>query len=160
MRSDSEVKNAIERYADTVKRISLMYVRNYHDVEDIFQTVFMKYALRVVLFQNPEHEKAWLIRVCINCCKDHVKSHWKKQVDLKGNGPDELSALPHEHSDVLQAIGSLAPKYRDVVYLHYYEGYKASEIAKITGTRENTVYSLMSRAREQLKQKLGGEQFG
>ena len=160
MKTDEEIKNAIQRYADTVKRIASMYLQNAHDAEDIFQTVFLKYALYLNVFKSREHEKAWIIRVSINCCKDFLKSAWKRKVELSNDKSSIIAAIPPAHQDLLQAVRELEPKYRDAVYLHYYEGYKASEIAKITGRRENTVYSLLARAREQLKQKLGGEYGG
>lgn len=59
----------------------------------------------------------------------------------------------------MEAVLSLPVKYKDVIYLHYYEGYSAVEIGKIIGKKENTVYSLLSRGREMLKGKLGGEGF-
>lgn len=160
MRTDAEIKNAIGRYADTVKRIAYMYLHNTHDMEDIFQTVFLKYALYLPVFQTAGHEKAWIIRISINCCKDYLKSAWKRKVELPGAQTDVAQAVPAEYQDLLQAVRELEPKYRDVIYLHYYEGYQASEIAKIIGKRDGTVYSILARAREQLKRKLGGEYGG
>ena len=46
-------------------------------------------------------------------------------------------------------------RYKDVVYLHYYEGYTASQIGEILGKKANTVYTLLTRARQMLKEKLG-----
>lgn len=160
MKTEAELKTAIAAYADTVKRICCMYVRNTHDAEDIFQNVFTKYALYVGVFKNEEHEKAWVIRVTINCCKDYVKTYWKKNVELHGGAVDMLRQMPEEYSGVLQAVRELPPLYRDAVYLHYYEGYKAREIGRIMKKSENTVYSLLGRARERLKKKLGSELFG
>lgn len=74
MRSEYEANRAIEQYADTVRRLCMIYLKNDADTEDIFQTVFMKYVLSSVVFENEEHEKAWFIRVTINACKDLLKS--------------------------------------------------------------------------------------
>ena len=63
MRSEEEINTAIEQYADTVKRICIVHLKNHADTEDIFQTVFLKYALSSAVFENTEHEKAWVIRV-------------------------------------------------------------------------------------------------
>ena len=62
MRSEEEINTAIEQYADTVKRICIVHLKNHADTEDIFQTVFLKYALSSAVFENTEHEKAWFIR--------------------------------------------------------------------------------------------------
>ena len=76
MRNEQEVLRAIEQYSDTVRRICMIHLKNYADTEDIFQTVFLKYVLSSVVFENEEHEKAWFIRVVINICYDIQKSAW------------------------------------------------------------------------------------
>ncbi len=65
-----------------------------------------------------------------------------------------------DHREVLEAVLALPDKYKDVSYLHYYEGYSAAEIGRILGKKENTVYSLLSRGRGILKERLGGEEIG
>lgn len=157
MRSEQEVNRAIEKYADTVKRICILHLKNTSDAEDIFQDVFLKYALSQIVFENDSHEKAWIIRVTVNACKDLLKSFFRsKTVSI-----DELISLPapqkEDNSHVLQAVLSLPKKYKDVIYLHYYEGYNANEIGKILDKNENTVYSLLSRGRKILQEKLGGD---
>lgn len=148
---------AVERYADTVKRLCMVHLKNTADTEDIFQTVFLKYALSSAEFESREHEKAWFIRVTINACKDLLKSFFRSRtVSL-----DELAELPAEMSDdnreVLEAVLSLPDKYKEAVYLHYYEDYTAPEIGKILGKNVNTVYTLLNRARQMLREKLGGD---
>lgn len=79
MRSEEAVREAIDRYADMVKRICFIHLKNEADTEDIFQTVFLKYAMSDVAFTNETHEKAWLIRVTLNACKDLLKSFFRKR---------------------------------------------------------------------------------
>ncbi|EFB77625.1 RNA polymerase sigma factor [Subdoligranulum variabile] len=156
MRSEQEVNRAVERYADTVRRICLVHLKNYADTEDIFQTVFVKYLLHTAPFASPEHEKAWIIRVTINACKDLLRSVFRRRT-VPLDEAAELSAPPEEHRAVLQAVQGLPAAYRDVVYLHYYEGYTAPEIAQILGKNVNTVYTRLTRARGLLRQALGGD---
>lgn len=158
MRSEQEVNQAIDLYADTVRRICILHLKNFSDTEDIFQEVFLKYALSSIVFKNAEHEKAWIIRVTINNCKDFLKSFFQSRtVPI-----DEIISMPMEekekHSEVLEAVLTLPLKYKDVVYLHYYEGYSAVEIAKILHKKLNTIYTLLARARNKLQEKLGGYQ--
>lgn len=156
MRSEQEVNRAVEQYADTVRRICLVHLKNYADTEDIFQTVFVKYLLHTAPFASPEHERAWIIRVTINACKDLLRSVFRhRTVPLEEAA--ELPAPAEEHRAVLQAVQALPGAYRDVVYLHYYEGYSAPEIAKILGKNVNTVYTRLTRARGLLRQTLGGD---
>ena len=160
MRSEEEVNQAIDRYADMVRRICLVHVKNDADTEDIFQNVFLKYALSSVCFENPEHEKAWMIRVTINACKDLLKSFFRTHTVSLEQVWEQSEDLEAEHHEVWEAVLSLPEKYRDVIYLHYYEGYTAPQISRILGKNVNTVYTLMTRARERMKEMLGGEPDG
>lgn len=158
MRSEEEANRAIERYADTVRRICMVHLKNEADTEDIFQTVFLKYVLHSAPFASEEHEKAWIIRVTINACKDLLKSVFRTKVVPLEDWDDAVRELGEEHAEVLEAVLALPPKYKDAVYLHYYEGYSAVEIGKILQKNVNSVYTLLNRARQMLKQALrGGE---
>lgn len=159
MKSECEVNCAVNRYADTVRRICFLHLKNYSDTEDIFQSVFLKYMLYNGTFCDKDHEKAWIIRVTINACKDLLKSFYHKNV-VSLEDIYDIEDLPNiVDSEVFDSVTSLPKKYKDVVYLHYYEGYTALEISKMIGKKENTVYTLLSRARRLLKERLGGEGF-
>ena len=156
MRSEQEVNRAIEQYADMVRRICMIHLKNKADTEDIFQNVFLKYVLRTAPFDSPEHEKAWIIRVTANACKDLLRSFFRSRtvsLDVLIETPREM---PEDHSDILEAVLALPEKYKDPIYLHYYEGYTAEEIGRILGKNTNTVYTLLTRARQMLKTRLEG----
>lgn len=157
MRSEEAVREAIDRYADMVKRICFIHLKNEADTEDIFQTVFLKYAMSEVDFASREHEKAWLIRVTLNACKDLLKSFFRKRTVPLDAYVEQNGIVDAAHSEVLEAVLSLPEKYRRVIYLHYYEGYTAPEIAEILGIKENTVYTQLTRGRVLLRDVLGGE---
>lgn len=156
MRSEQEVNRAIDRYADTVKRLCLIHLKNHSDTEDIFQTVFLKYALSSAVFESEEHEKAWFIRVTLNACKDLLKSFFRSRTVPLEELADCPGGLEPETGCVLEAVLALPEKYRSVVYLHYYEGYSAVEIGRMLHKNVNTVYTLLTRSRQMLKEKLGG----
>ncbi|MCI8505943.1 MAG: sigma-70 family RNA polymerase sigma factor [Lachnospiraceae bacterium] len=157
MRSEGEVERAIERHSDTVRRLCMIHLKNYADTEDIFQTVFLKYALSSVLFESEEHERAWLIRVTINACKDLLKSFFHSRTVSLDELMEQPASLPPDHREVLEAVLSLPQKYKDVVYLHYFEEYTAPQISRILGKNVNTIYTLLTRSRQKLKEKLGGD---
>ena len=157
MRSEQEANRAIERHADTVRRLCMIHLKNYADTEDIFQTVFLKYVLSTVTFESDAHERAWFIRVTINACKDLLRNFFRSRTVPIDELAEQAAALPDDHREVLEAVLSLPAKYRDVVYLHYYENYTAPEIGKILGKNVNTVYTLLTRSRQLLKEKLGGD---
>lgn len=157
MRSERVMAEAIQRYGDTVRRLCMVHLKNYADTEDIFQTVFLKYALTSVSFDSDEHEKAWLIRVTLNACKDLLKSIFRSRTVSLEELMEQPAQLSADHREVLEAVLSLPARYRDVVYLHYYEEYTAPEIARILGKNVNTVYTRLTRAKGLLREKLGGD---
>ena len=160
MQSEQKVNHAIETYADMIKRICFYHLKNPVDTEDVFQNVFLKYMMHDEPFFDDEHEKAWLIRVAINACKDHLRSFFRRNTVPLEQICEMAAAIPEDHREVLEAVLSLPDRYKDAVYLYYYEGYTASEIGRLLGKKENTVYSLLSRGRGILKEKLGGDGIG
>ena len=156
MKSEEEAGRAVEQYADLVRRICMIHLKNYEDSEDIFQTVFLKYVLRSEPFDSQEHEKAWIIRVTVNACRDLLKSFFRSRTVSLDQLIERPQDMPEDHSDILEAVLELPARFRDVVYLHYYEGYTAPEIGRILKKNPNTVYTLLARARRLLKTKLEG----
>lgn len=159
MRSEQEADRAVERYSDMVRRLCMIHLKNYADTEDIFQAVFLKYVLSSVSFESEEHEKAWFIRVTINACKDLLKSFFRSRTVSLDEIAEQSSEMPTDDQEVLEAVLSLPPKYKDVVYLHYYEGYTAPQISRILGKNVNTIYTLINRSRQLLRDKLGGDGY-
>ncbi len=150
---------AIEQYSNMVRRLCMIHLKNYADTEDIFQTVFLKYVLSSVSFDSKEHEKAWFIRVTINACKDFLKSFFRSHVTSLDEILEMPAEMPEDYREVLEAVLSLPQKNREVIYLHYYEGYTAPEISRILGKRVNTIYTLLTRSRQMLREKLGGDGY-
>jgi RNA polymerase sigma-70 factor (ECF subfamily) len=120
----------------------------------------LKYALHDALFDSDDHERAWLIRVAINACKDLLKNFFRRRVGSFDELYEEPFYLQEQESEVLSAVLKLPENYRNVIYLHYFEGYSAVEIAGVLGRKENTIYTWLDRARKQLKLWLGGEPIG
>lgn len=157
MKSEADVNRVIEQYSDMVRRLCMIHLKNYADTEDIFQTVFLKYTLSSAVFESEAHEKSWFIRVTINACRDLLKNFFRSHT-ISLQEVLEQPALPSpDHREVLEAVLSLPARYREVVYLHYYEGYSAPEISRILGKKVSTIYTWMNRSRQLLRDKLGGD---
>ena len=145
-----DIVHLFETYANDVFRLALTYLHNRHDAEDVCQSVFLKLMDYRKPIKNGK-EKAWLLTCTVNACKDHLKSFWNKNtVEL-----DETIVFSCEtDKELWEAVNSLAPKYRVVVHLYYYEGYSQDEIAEILKISRTAVQTRMSRAREHLKEVL------
>lgn len=157
MRDECEAIRAVEQYADFIRRICFLHLKNQQDTEDISQTVFLKYILYSGAFETAEHERAWFIRATVNACKDRLKSLLRHPTTPLEVLAEEAAAVSDDHRELLQLVLALPAKYKDVLYLFYYEGYSAVEIARILHKKENTVYSLLARGRTLLKHQLGGD---
>ncbi|HOP11071.1 MAG TPA: sigma-70 family RNA polymerase sigma factor [Oscillospiraceae bacterium] len=150
--TNDTITAAIEKYSDMVRRICFLYLKNDADVEDVFQEVFLKFFQNFDTFESEEHQKAWLCRVAFNKCKDLHKSFWRKNV--VGIEDRELPYELPEQSEVTKAVLELPPDQKELIYLHYYEGRPIPEIAEIMQKNQNTVYSLLRRAKTRLKKKV------
>lgn len=136
------------RYIDTVYRLALSRTKSPEYAEDITQDVFVKLMQTSKKFESDEHIKAWLITVTINCTKDLFLSSWFRKTEALD---ENISAEETAESDLYYALMKLPQKYRTVIHLHYYEGYRVNEIAKMTKASEGTVKSQLHRGREMLK---------
>ena len=146
-----EAEALLNRYSDMILRIAVHNVGSVPDAEDVAQEVFLKRITVGRTFRSPEHEKAWMIRVTLNLCRDFLKAAHRRNVALDENIPSE-----EPNGEVLDAVFRLPVDLRNVIYLHYYEGLSIAEIARILHRRENTVSSRLHRAREALRASLTG----
>lgn len=151
MRSESDVAQVIDTYADTVKRICMVYVKNTVETEDIFQTVFFKYATSDIHFESDDHLKAWLIKITVNQCKDVLKSFFRSRRVSMDDVIEPSVNDPKDYGFLYNALKQLPSHYRMVLYLEYYEGYTAKEIGQIMHKNINTIYTWLGRAKNQLK---------
>ena len=134
------------RYRDDVYRLAVNYTRSPAEAEDVCQTVFLKLLEHPDL--TPGKEKAWLMQVTANQCRDVLRSAWwKRTVPME----QAVGVPAGEPDETLYALRRLSPKYRVVLYLHYYEQYTTAEIAQLLKIPTGTVSTRLRRGREQLK---------
>lgn len=137
------------KYRDDVYRLAVSYTRSREDAEDVCQTVFLKLMDQRKI--EPGKEKQWLLRVTANECRNLLRSHWwKTTVPMD----ETLSVEPPEVNDTLRSVLRLPPKYRVVVYLHYYEMLSTQEIGSLLHISQSNVTTRLSRARQMLKKEL------
>ncbi len=160
MDNDEYIEYLVNTYADTVLRVSFSYLKNIEDAKDIVQTVFVKLCTMDKKFKDKEHEKAFILRVTINVCKDVLKSSWRRNTCDIDNCKELVADNDDKDNEMIVVVNQLEDKYRIVIYLHYYEGYKASEIGKIIGIPTATVHTRLVRGRDKLKKILEGENYG
>ncbi len=138
----------VTKHENTLYRTALAVMGNVSDAEDVVQEAILRAYEKAPEFQSEEHEKAWLIRVTVNLCNSRLRSPWRKRrLPLLNSYP---ASEPEQH-ELLEQIVALEPKYRTVIHLFYYEGYSVKDISELTGQKEATVRSHLTRARQKLK---------
>ena len=156
----SDAAAFVQRYSGMILRLCLTYSLGRADAQDICQNVFLKLLQSDRRFDGEGETRAFIIRVTINECKDVLKSGWRRRsVPLDELIEREVPFLPSEDTGVLAAVQRLPVRYREAVYLYYYEGYNAEEIAAMVGAKPAAVRQRLARAREKLRKELEGSEY-
>lgn len=184
---DRDLQLKIETYGDMLFKLCYIRLQNVQDAEDVVQEVFYQYLKHGEIFQSPEHEKAWLLKVAVNACRKVWRSAWRRHrcdgaadwadedggsmagmsedalaragmsQDLQTLEPEEAAVKQEERRRLLKEVLSLPVRYREVIHLFYYEDLSVKEIAKVTGRGQSTVTSQLTRGRELLRKALKEE---
>lgn len=141
------IEKTVKEYAPFIFRIAYSNLKNRYDAEDIMQDVCVAMVTSEVPFHDSAYLKNWLAAVTINKCRDLKKSSWRRRVEPLDN---YLDMQAPETARVMEELWQLPEKYRNIIYLYYYEAFKISEIAEILGEKPNTVGSQLRRARKAL----------
>ena len=145
------VREAVEEYGDMLYRICLVMLKNTADAEDAVQDTFIRYMQKAPAFSSDEHEKAWLIKVAANICKDMLRQR-NRTAEFDEDALNTLTAAD-EDSHILEALTQIPEKFRIVLTLHYIEGYKVNEIAEMIGKTSSAVKMRLAKGRKLLEEK-------
>lgn len=156
-RTGDYTNRLVDKYSDMIFKLAYSYTRNRQDSEDILQEVFVRYLKSKTVFKSQEHEKAWFIRVAINCSKTLLSSSWRKNALLTEEVIEDAMNTKDNSGEVFAAIMSLPTVPRLIIHLYYYEEFSVKEISSYTKIKESTVKSHLFRARNSLKNILKGE---
>ncbi len=156
LRANETLEATLDAYGNMILRLAYSCLKSRDDAEDVLQDVMVKLLELNPRFENGEHEKAWLIRVTINLCRNRLRSPWRRHRELDEavsvSGQPGWDAALGEKNAVMEAVMSLPEKYREVIHLFYYEDYSVAQIGRILKKNESTVRSLLYRARKMLKE--------
>lgn len=152
------------KYGKDVLKLAFSYVRNRTIAEDLTQEVFLKCYEKVDTFQGNAKLKTWLYTIAANHCKDYLRSaHYRYTVLTdkiaritrgKDPSPEETYLEGNEQKELVEKVFSLPVKFREVIYLFYFEELSIKEIAKLLHINENTIKSRLSRAKFLLRSTL------
>lgn len=173
MHNNTDFELIYSDFADMVYNLSMNYMQNEKDAQDITQEVFIKVYQELDKFNEKSSLKTWVYRITINQCLDQIKkSKTKKRfgftISLFGNSTETYSPIEFKHPGVLlenqeeleqlfNQINKLPEKQKTALILKSIEGLSQKEIAEIMGQSEKAIESLLSRARKNLKINLNQE---
>lgn len=146
---NEEFENIYNMYVGDIYKLAYSYVVSRQDAEDITQKTFYKLYNNRKIMNECEKIKGWLIRVCVNECKDYLKSSWFK---VSRELPDIKKESPR--SALFISLREMDPKYRLPLYFYYYEGYSIKEIAKIMNKSESAIKMRLHRGKEKLREEI------
>ena len=144
----------MDTYGNMILRYAYAYMHSLSDAEEVLQDTLIQFLWTAPAFESPAQEKAWLLRVTANLSKNRLGYNRRRQTDELN---DELIGEEREDlSFVWEAVKSLPSGQREAIHLFYYEGYSVREISDLTGLREPTIKTQLSRGRALLKDILEG----
>ena len=151
-----ELIRLMEQYGDSVKRMCFVYLRDLTGAEDAAQDTFVKAYQHIdqLLGGEIRSEKAWLMRIAVNTCKDVLRSSWLRMFDRR----KPIEELPlfaadrhEEHFELTQSVMTLPIKLREIVLLYYYQDINLRTCAKILGISPATATRRLQQAQKQLR---------
>ena len=154
--NETELRNAMRAHGNTVYRLALCRMQNVPDAEDVYQDVFLSLLGQTEREWEAEHLKAWLIRTTLNRCADLHRFRLRRPVLSLEEVRELAGGVDESQEEIWESVARLPEKLRIPVHLYYGEGYSTEEIAAMTGIPAATVRTRLHRARERLKDLLGG----
>ncbi len=148
-----QLEEAYDAYGTAVYRLSMAFLGQRSDAEDVTQETFCRLLYHAPVFSNEEHLKRWLLQVAANLCRNQLRGFWRKRV---AQLDDTIPAITPEEREALKAVLNLPNKYKLPVHLYYYEGYSVAEIAEILKLGQSAVKMRLKRGRDLLKTELEG----
>lgn len=159
----------MSNYGQQILQLVYSYVNNQAIAEDLTQDIFVKCYQSLHTYKGKSSMKTWLWRIAINHCKDYLKSWYNKKVitaenetfyvGLQNESAEQTVIQQDEDARLVKEVMNLPIKYREIIYLFYFEELLMREIAVIIGINESTVKTRIRKAKKILKERLGDEKW-
>ena len=151
------IEETIRKYSNMLYRICLVYLASEDQAEDALQETFIRYMKKAPKFNDAEHEKAWLIRVATNICRDICRFRLRN-TDLNIDDFENYCGTDDKSVEILELVLNLPQKHKEVILLYYVEGYKVNEISELLSISVSAVKKRLQYARKKLKLELEKEE--
>lgn len=149
--SKPNIEAVYKAYADMLYRVAVAELRSESDAQDAVQDVFIKYITNTPSFKSDEHQRAWFLRVTVNCCHDYLRKRKVRQEHLEKTALTADSASNKAQLELFETLSCIPEKYKSTVILHCLEGLSLQEVAEVLGVSLSAAKMRLSRARELLR---------
>lgn len=157
MLKQNEIYTSYTLHVDTVYRVCRMFFKtSEQDAEDAVQTTFLKRIKCKKTFESSEHEKAWLIVVASNVCRDMLRKKERQNVSIENMQIEDQQT--DKYDEMLEYVRSLPDKYKTALYMHYYEDYSCEKIAKVMKKSQGTIWNYLYVGRKMVKDMMEKEE--
>ncbi len=153
----TEFDEIVELYKDRIFKMLFMKVGNMEDALDLTQDVFFKVYKALASFRNESSIYTWIYKIALNTANTFLRKNGRlNQNYIEDVGENTLKTGNQEELKTIlkTKIEELPQHYRDVIILHYFEGFDYNEIAEILDINVGTVKSRLFRARQMLSEKM------
>lgn len=160
-KDEDALRLLMDAHGDRLLRTACLLLKDLQAAEEAVQDTFIQAYHKIGQLQDREKLGSWLLRIVLNQCRMKQRTRsWRSMLpDLRAEretesaepGPEDALLLELRQTQVHEAIGRLAYKYREVVTLYYYHELPIADIAEQLRTNENTIKARLSRGRRQLK---------
>ena len=148
-RSEQDFIRLVDQYSRLLTGLCVISLRDTHLAQDVMQETFLRAWRKWPL--RPDTEKAWLIRVAMNLCRDQQRRSWMRRIDRSVPLDDLVIPIEPVNNDVIREVYALPPKEREVIVMHYWGNLSADEIASALRTSRASVYRIMDKAKAHLR---------
>ena len=156
------LERMMDEYGNSVVRVCFLFLKDRQLAQDAAQESFVKAWRAIDSLKNNGAEKAWLMKIAANTCRNMLRSRYFRMVDRSistDDLPEPATEDRQTDESLLREVLALPDKYRETVVLYYYQELTAEETAQALGIPAATVRTRLKRARELLKTRLEGWYF-
>ena len=157
MLTDENINRLIALYGNSVLRMSYIILKDYDLAQDVAQDTFIQVIRKYNTLKDKKSEKAWIMKIAINQCRNQLRSQWLKKIVYYEDDKElknKTVEIDFKEDNTIAHIYNLKEKYKEVILLYYYQELSIKEIASTLGKKESNIQQLLKRAREQLKERM------
>lgn len=154
---DAALERLMSQYGTQLLRMCTLHLRDAALAEDAVQDTFIKAYQRLDDLRDGSRERAWLMSIALNTCRDYLRTAWLRHIDRRVSLellPDPTCEGIWPDSTVINEVMRLPIRQREAVLLRYYQGMKLREVADALHISPSTVKQRLDKANSLLRGRL------